>query len=332
MDTEPFAVAICGGGIGGLSLAIGLQRQNVPFHLYEAAPAFAEIGAGVSFGWNAIRAMAAIDSRIQTLYEKIDTRNPHDVAKTQWFDFQFCMDGRNPKHKAGHYITAVHNPVGQSSVHRAHFLDGLVALIPKENYSFGKKVVSLASDTETGNVKLFFADDSTAVASVVIGCDGIKSNVRPMLLGEGDPASYAAFTGKYAYRGLIPMETAVSAVGEYKARNSQMYLGYDGHVLTFPIENGKTMNVVAFRTEKSGIWEHKEWVLPMDRSKMESDYVGWGKDVERILGLMQKPDLWALFNHPPAPSYVGLKGRAAVMGDAAHARWVSPNPALWAQA
>ena len=258
MGNDPFTVAICGGGIGGLSLAIGLQRHNVPFHLYEAASAFAEIGAGVSFGWNAIRAMALISPRIQTLYEKIDNRNPNEKAKTQWFDFQFGMDGRNPKHKAGHYVTAVNNPVGQSSVHRAHFLDGLVSLIPQEQYSFGKKVVSLTRDDKTGNVKLSFADGTTARSSVVIGCDGIKSNVRPMLLGESDAAAHAEFTGKYAYRGLVSMETAQSAVGEYKAQNSQMYMGYNGHVLTFPIENGKTMNVVAFRTKEDGGWENKE--------------------------------------------------------------------------
>ena len=52
--------------------------------------------------------------------------------------------------------------------------------------------------------------------------------------------------------GLIPIEKAVAALGENLARNSQHYHGYDGHVLTFPIEIGKTMNVVAFRTKVDG--------------------------------------------------------------------------------
>lgn len=33
--------------------------------------------------------------------------------------------------------------------------------------------------------------------------------------------------------------------------------------------------------------------------------------------LMEKPDVWALFDHPPAPTY--FKGRLAILGDAAHA-------------
>lgn len=33
--------------------------------------------------------------------------------------------------------------------------------------------------------------------------------------------------------------------------------------------------------------------------------------------LMEKPDVWALFDHPPAPTY--FNGRLALLGDAAHA-------------
>lgn len=77
------------------------------------------------------------------------------------------------------------------------------------------------------------------------------------------------------------------------------------------------MNVVAFRTEPSGKWENEQWVLPMERSKMEADFSGWGDDSKSILSLMEKPDLWALFNHLPAPTY--YKGRICLSGDAAHA-------------
>jgi len=64
-----------GGGIGGLCMAIGLLHQNVSCTLYEATPAFAEIGAGVSFGPNAIRAMTLIDPDIKKGYDRIATSN-----------------------------------------------------------------------------------------------------------------------------------------------------------------------------------------------------------------------------------------------------------------
>lgn len=82
-----------------------------------------------------------------------------------------------------------------------------------------------------------------------------------ILLEDDNKRAHAQFTGKYAYRGLIPMEKAVNALGDGLARNSQMYLGYHGHVLTFPIEKGETMNVVAFKTKEDGKWEDEKWVL-----------------------------------------------------------------------
>jgi salicylate hydroxylase len=37
MSSKPFSIAIVGGGISGLTLAIGLLQHNVPITIYEAA-------------------------------------------------------------------------------------------------------------------------------------------------------------------------------------------------------------------------------------------------------------------------------------------------------
>lgn len=81
------------------------------------------------------------------------------------------------------------------------------------------------------------------------------------------------------------MEKAVGAIGDDLARNSQMYMGRHGHVLTFPIENGRTMNVVAFQTKKDGKWEDERWVLPMKKEDMFNDFAGWGDNVQHILSV-----------------------------------------------
>ena len=53
--TQPLRIAIIGAGIAGLSAAIGVLKAqkegaNVVVDLYEAAPEFKEIGAGVYIG------------------------------------------------------------------------------------------------------------------------------------------------------------------------------------------------------------------------------------------------------------------------------------------
>jgi salicylate hydroxylase len=162
---------------------------------------------------------------------------------------------------------------------------------------------------------LHFADGSTAQHNAVVCCDGIKSKGRTWLLGKDHPAKDAFFSGKYAYRGLIPMDQAIEMLGEEVAQNSQMFLGYHGHLLTFPIQKGKTMNVVAFNSRET--WDDDKWVVTTSKEEMEADFAEWGGHVQKIVGAMQKPDIWALFMHPPCETFT--KGRVCLLGDAAHA-------------
>jgi salicylate hydroxylase len=60
-----------------------------------------------------------------------------------------------------------------------------------------------------GNVRTFDAD-------IVIGCDGVKSAVRHSLglTGQDGSGGQVRYTGSYAYRELLDMETAVRMNGE----------------------------------------------------------------------------------------------------------------------
>jgi salicylate hydroxylase len=284
---EPFHVAVCGGGIGGLCFTIGLLRQNVSCTLYEAALAFSEIGAGVAFGPNSLRAMQLIDPQIFRGFENCATVNSWPEKKQTWFDFRTGQEELTregvPVAADTHIVDVKSGEWGQETVHRAHFLDELVKLIPDDVPKFGKRLKDIS---ERGDKMVLAFDDGTkAEADAVIGCDGIKSQTRKILLGDDHEASKAVFSGKYAYRGLIPMDVAANLLGDELARNSQMYLGHHGHVLTFPIEKGKTMNVVAFQTKQNGKWEDDKWVLPSKKEDMLKDFAGWSDKVMHIISV-----------------------------------------------
>jgi salicylate hydroxylase len=255
-STEPpkksFNLAIVGGGIGGLTLAITLLRHDITITVYEAAAHFAEIGAGVYLGPNAGQAMKLMSPRIHEAFTKVKTGNQQAEKLDSWFTIR-VGDARKgdkdgcvrPGKKVGDALFDVPMQTGgdRGGVHRAAFLDELVKNVPDNVTQFGKRLVDLSKATDaSGDMVLHFADGTTAQHSAVIGCDGIKSKTRLWLLGKDDPASAAVFSGKYAYRGLIPMDKAVEMLGEDVALNSSMHLGYHGHILTFPVQKGKTMN------------------------------------------------------------------------------------------
>ena len=101
------------------------------------------------------------------------------------------------------------NPVGNSSVHRAKFLDAMVKHVPKRISHFGKrlaKIENLGPDS-TRTLRLEFEDGSSHETDVVIGCDGIHSKVRGFLdecksgAAAKDGAATLQWSGSWAYRG-----------------------------------------------------------------------------------------------------------------------------------
>jgi 2-polyprenyl-6-methoxyphenol hydroxylase-like FAD-dependent oxidoreductase len=52
--------AIVGAGIGGLSLAIALQRKGFEVTLFESAPEIKPLGAGLGLAVNAVKAFMEI--------------------------------------------------------------------------------------------------------------------------------------------------------------------------------------------------------------------------------------------------------------------------------
>ena len=85
-----------------------------------------------------------------------------------------------------------------------------------------------------------------------------------------------------------------------------------------PIEHGSVMNVAASHSKADGKWEDPKWVKHVTRAEMLEDYEGWNQQVTKMLALMDDPDVWALFEAPPASTYY-RKGKICLLGDAAHA-------------
>ncbi|KAF2706932.1 salicylate 1-hydroxylase-like protein [Pleomassaria siparia CBS 279.74] len=325
-SSQPFNIAIIGGGIAGLTLATGLLKHDVPFTLYESASKFGEIGAGVGFHANMVRTMDLISPKIREGFLRsanLLNGNPPvwftvrvgDERKADGNGIVLRRDGKEFQvDEALFDVYARSGPAG--GIHRAHFVDELVKLIPSDRTQFRKRLVDITEvEDGSGDACVHFADGTTAQHSAVIGCDGIKSRTRELVLGEGD--AKPVFSGKYAYRGLIPMTEAKKIMGEEGAMGKHIYVGYGGHVLTFPIAKGTIVNVVAFNSREN--WTDPEWVVQTSRDGMLADYSTWCPTVQSIVSAMQKPDIWALFNHNPAPTYVKTRPRICLLGDAAHA-------------
>jgi salicylate hydroxylase len=217
---------------------------------------------------------------IAQAYDKVKTPNLWPEKDHIWFDFRY---GDGPK--AGEFITdlATKNGFIHSGASRAHFLDELVKLIPETvKVVFGKKVKDVVKADESGGMKVVFEDGEAVEVDAAIGCDGIRSVCRRVLLGDDDVTARAVYSGKYAYRKVVSMEKAVEAAGN-EIENRTIYVGKGGHILVFPIQNGKALNMVVFKDAEGKPWTDKQWVLLSSRESILNDFKGWGDKAVRLL-------------------------------------------------
>ena len=317
MITKPaLRIGIIGGGISGVALALDLCRHShLDVQLFESAPAFGEVGAGVSFGANAVRAIAGLG--IAEPYAQVADRTP-EPWQDVWFEWRRSVD-------AGYIGASVAPGVGQSSVHRADFLDVLASRLPEGIARFNKHAVGVEQHGDEACVR--FTDGSEYRGDLLIAADGIKSAIRGHVLeGIGAPPAVPRFSGTCAYRGMIDslhLREAYRAAGvdEHLVDVPQMYLGLDGHILTFPVKRGRIINVVAFvsdRSQPAPTWpENSPWVRQASQREMLDAFVGWGDAARILLECIPSPTYWALHDLAELPGYV--HGRVALIGDAAHA-------------
>ncbi|KAJ4394875.1 hypothetical protein N0V93_004095 [Gnomoniopsis smithogilvyi] len=337
--TKPFTIAIIGGGIGGVSLALSLAAQNVPFHIYESAPSFGEIGAGVTFGPNVIRAIQGISPEMLRAYAKhVTTNEPPDMADA-FLTYRCAHRGADVTEEAYRAWTPekLFNLVGQvqeidgmtfpvrCSVHRAHLLDELVRLLPVDSASFGKALVKIEEITEEGGggggsgggggqAKLYFADGSTDVASAVIGCDGIKSVTRKHVHGDGVTAEYSGFFG---YRAMAPRKAYEQVLGEEIAATGNHFLCPNGYTISYPVDHGSALNMFATCVQPGSTWADNEWKVKSSEEELLSDLRGWHPGVLQLLVKHGNGEKWAMFHSPHNHPY--YRGRICLLGDAAHA-------------
>lgn len=301
-ESEPINIAIIGAGLTGLTLALSIsalppnKRSHLRYTIYESYHRYSEIGAGIGFGASGHRIMKLLHPELWDRYKAIANWGDDDV----WWDFVVGDRVGSSKGKdanggqwEGKRIAQVRmkeGREGQSTAHRRSLMDILIQLLPSDcDVRFGKRLIGIISSTDSkpseSKVILQFQDGSTSSADLVIGADGVKSICRDIVFAPTNHAEAlkARFTGKVAYRGLIPMVEAKKSIGE-KAGQRMFYLGHGGHVVSFPVEGGKSMNVVAFANREEGVWEGS-WVREGVEKELEGDYLDgrWGKDVEGIM-------------------------------------------------
>ncbi|HMG61136.1 MAG TPA: FAD-dependent monooxygenase [Burkholderiales bacterium] len=199
---------VVGGGIGGLSLARELTIRGLPVTVLEKAAQLNPIGAGIIMNPNAMRVLER-----NGLAEAL-RRDAWPYLMRETCDHRgrlLAVRDYRPLYDSGKLSTG-------ALVHRAHLLEALYRGVPREAVRFGIAVRSI--DLMPERVRLETERHGIFEADVLVGADGIHSQVRRHAFGEIEPL----YMGYRSHRMVVDNIARVRNFTEFLGRGQRIGL------------------------------------------------------------------------------------------------------------
>jgi 6-hydroxynicotinate 3-monooxygenase len=296
LSERKVSVAIIGAGMGGLAAAATLQRIGLEVQVYEQAPAFQRLGAGIQQGPNSVKVLRklGLEERLREVAYRPEVtkyRNG-ETGELLWERVQ----GANYEDKYG---------APQLLLHRADLHEALASVVPSEIINLNKKLAGFSEDAD--GVHLQFSDGSSADADLMIAADGVHSLVRDRLLGPEKPR----FTGRVAYRTTF----AAALLQGLEIDGSTKWMGADRHIVIYYI-NPCEDEIYFVTSTPEPDFSVESWSEKGDMDQLRNEYKAFHPHVRAVLDACPQAHKWALVERAPLSTWT--TGRIALLGDSCH--------------
>jgi 2-heptyl-3-hydroxy-4(1H)-quinolone synthase len=285
---------VVGGGIGGLSLARELVRRGLAVQVLEKAPQLAPIGAGIIMNPNAMRVLEG-----NGLADEVRSDSwPYLIRETcdQRGNALAIRDYR-PLYGAGTLSEG-------ALVHRAQLLGALLRGVPAELIRFGTVLKNVESLPE--RVRVEIEGGEIFEADLLVGADGIRSEVRRRLFGDIHPT----YMGYRSHRFVLENHPGIA------------------HFMDF-LGRGQRVGLVPISAARLYVWT--TFNSPHDRPPALADVGEFRRmfrqftdaRVQRVFAAVSSLEEVITTDVEEVRMPQWSRGRAVLLGDAAHA--MTPN-------
>ena len=296
MATSRLSIAVIGAGMGGLAVAATLRRVGMTVQVYEQAPRFARIGAGIQMMPNSMKVLRGIgveEKLRQTSFQ------PYSHLNREGDTGKVMRELPMPESLFG---------APYLCMHRADLHDALLSAVPEEIIHLDKKLVGL--EQNAGQVTMVFADGTRARADAVIGADGVHSVVRDIIIGPDEPIH----KGRIAYRAVFP-STLLN--GRDIGPSRTKWWGSDRHIVIYYTTPRRSEVYFVTSVPEPAEWLTREsWSAKGDVRELRKAYEGFHPDVRAVLEACPDCHKWAILEREPLPRW--SEERVVLLGDACH--------------
>ncbi len=304
-------VVIVGGGIGGLTLALTLEKAGIPSRVFESSPEIRPVGVGINLLPHATKELARLGLDGDLARVAVETR------EAVFFNRFGQLIYREPLGRAAGYEQP------QFSVHRGDLqmvlLEAVRRRLGNDRVLAGWKCVGFEQDA-TGAAALFRSsvtgeELAPQRGSVVVACDGIHSVIRKQLHpDEGEPL----YSGVNMWRGVTRWPAFLSGASMVRAGWLKC-----GKMVIYPIReriDGEGRQLVNWVAEiETPRHQQRDW----NRRGSLDDFLGafeaWHFDWLDVPAFLCAADSvleFPMVDQDPLPWWT--QGRVTLLGDAAH--------------
>jgi len=289
-------IAVVGAGLGGMTVAGFLQRAGFSVTVYEQAPAFSRIGAGIILSANVTKVLRrlGLEQMVVDIGIKADCyiSRAWDTGETM---YKIEFDAESEARFGGPY----------ANIHRGDLHAVLEKGVAPGSIAFNHRLVAL--DETRDAIGLVFDNGARVEADIVIGADGVNSKVREYLLGVESPR----YIGMAAHRAIFP----TAALRGFKIPDCTKWWGPDRHILVYFMTSRRD-EVYVIGVVPRARWESEAAWLPSSREELFEGFGDFHADLLRVLEATTDVTVWPIFDRERNDRWSG--GRIVLLGDACH--------------
>lgn len=301
---------IGGGGIAGMAAATAASRAGWSVRLYERAPRFVELGAGMQLTPNAVRCLQAwgFQAALRAVAvepQRLNVRCAHTGTQLAMMPL-----GKDMVDRYG----APHFTIHRADLHRllmeAACACSDVFVNPDQEVMEILSVQPSAVSIRTRGIHCVEGD-----ALLLAG--GIWGVMRGMIIGDYSRPKYS---GYLAYRALLD---ARDVPPMWREPEVNLWLGERSHVVHYPVRRGEYVSVVAIVQgddphESMPTWDHSVNAQLLETT-LAHTCTPLQDLIRSVAGSGGQWRMWPLCSRPPLTGPESMaNGNVALIGDLAH--------------